>query len=139
MRAGRCSRLLLAAACCLPCPALLVLAERCCRFRPYRSKDYGPGNGPITSSPRKGDGLLTPRKGRAPAPLAPMDSNSSETVAVISLGGSALGAAAAQASSAQPVKGNNAAASSKAGFDDGTGGSSEVRQARVGACALDCV
>jgi hypothetical protein len=65
-----------------------------------------------------------------------MDSNSSETVAVISLGGSALGAAAAQASSA-PVKGNTAAAApagagSKASFDDGTGGSSEVRRALDG-------
>lgn len=67
-------------------------AENCCRFRPYRSRDYGSGSG---SHPSSGS-MLTPTKGKAgsgsrsPKKLQPMDSNSSETVAVISLGGSAL-------------------------------------------------
>lgn len=58
---------------------LLLVAESCCRFRRYRGKDYGssePGRWPILGLP--------PHK-----PLQAFDSATSETVAVISLGGMA--------------------------------------------------
>lgn len=112
---------------------MFVPAEKCCRFRRYRSKDYGPtgpSTGPI-SSPRKGAiqlGVLTPRKGGRDV-IQPMDSNSSDTVAVISLGGAGLGAASAAQVHSAPMK-NHAGKTASSSSDGSKGvGSSEVRYA----------
>jgi hypothetical protein len=64
----------------LPLLLLHLPTESCCRFRRYRSGDYGsePGRRPILGLP--------PHK-----PLQATDSAGSETVAVISLGGALMG------------------------------------------------
>lgn len=94
--------------------AVMPCAESCCRFRPFRSKDYG-GVAPITSSPSgsKSGGFLSPKKhrliGETVKPLQSIDSNSSETVAVISLGGAGMpsGGAAAPSKSNAPSVGKS--------------------------------